>query len=108
MVQAQLVILVLFYDPAERIYPLQPATWTRNRASTMADVISGNKMPIAASLHATAEPVRQHASKMLFNCLVRVFVFSAMKGIRQNLKFDDERLYISALFHDLHDAPWSG
>ena len=39
--------------------------------------------------------------EMLFNHSVRVFVFGAMKGIRQNLKFDSELLYVAALFHDL-------
>ena len=38
---------------------------------------------------------------MLFNHSVRVYVFGAMKGIRQNLKFDSELLYVSALFHDM-------
>ena len=38
---------------------------------------------------------------MLFNHSVRVFVFGAMKGIRQKLTFDPELLYIAALFHDL-------
>jgi hypothetical protein len=37
----------------------------------------------------------------LFNHSVRVFVFGAMKGVRQNLKFDSELLYVAALFHDL-------
>ena len=38
---------------------------------------------------------------MLFNHFVRVYVFGAMKGIRQNLKFDLELLYVAALFHDI-------
>jgi len=38
---------------------------------------------------------------MLFNHSVRVFVFGAMKGIRQKIKFDSELLYVAALFHDL-------
>src|SRR5262245_66008746 len=38
---------------------------------------------------------------MLYNHSVRVFVFGAMRGIRQNLKFDSELLYVAALFHDL-------
>jgi hypothetical protein len=49
----------------------------------------------------TAELVRQHESELLFNHSVRVFVFGAMKGIRENLKFDSELLYVAALFHDL-------
>ena len=40
-------------------------------------------------------------SDLLFNHSVRVFLFGAMKGIRQNLKFDFELLYVAALFHDL-------
>ncbi len=38
---------------------------------------------------------------MLFNHSIRVFVFGAMKGVRQNLKFNSELLYVAALFHDL-------
>jgi len=54
-------------------------------ASTMADVISGNKIPDSSITHSAAEAVRKHESQMSFKHLVRVFVFSAMKGIRQNL-----------------------
>ncbi|WP_245474880.1 c-type cytochrome [Bradyrhizobium sp. Leo121] len=64
-------------------------------------------IPDSSIAHAAAEPVRKRESQMLFNHSVRVFVFAAMKGIRQKLKFEDELLYVSALFHDLHDAPWS-
>jgi HD superfamily phosphodiesterase len=38
---------------------------------------------------------------MLFNHSVRVYVFGAMKGFRENLKFDPELLYVAALFHDM-------
>jgi hypothetical protein len=37
----------------------------------------------------------------LFNHSVRVYVFGAMKGTRQNIKFDPELLYVAALFHDM-------
>jgi len=37
----------------------------------------------------------------LFNHSVRVFLFGALKGIRQDLKFDPELLFVAALFHDL-------
>jgi hypothetical protein len=45
--------------------------------------------------------VRQYEDEMLFNHSVRVYVFGAIKGIRQKLKFDSELLYVAALFHDL-------
>jgi HD superfamily phosphodiesterase len=67
----------------------------------MADMISGIKIPDSEIAREAAELVRQHQSELLFNHSVRVFVFGAMKGIRQNLKFDSELLYVAALFHDL-------
>jgi len=67
----------------------------------MADVFSGIKIPDSKIAREAAELVRQHETELLFNHSVRVFVFGAMKGVRQNLKFDYELLYVSALFHDL-------
>jgi HD superfamily phosphodiesterase len=67
----------------------------------MADILSGIKIPDSKVAREAAELVRQHESELLFNHSVRVFVFGAMKGIRQNLKFDSELLYVAALFHDL-------
>ena len=67
----------------------------------MVDVISGIKIPDSKIAREAAELVRQHENEMLFNHSVRVFVFGAMKGVRENLKFDSELLYVAALFHDL-------
>jgi hypothetical protein len=67
----------------------------------MTDPISGIKIPDSKIAREAAEMVRQYETEMLFNHSVRVFVFGAMKGIRQSLKFDSELLYIAALFHDL-------
>src|SRR4051794_27644907 len=64
-------------------------------------VFSGIRIPDSKIAREAAELVRQHESEMLFNHSVRVFVFGAMKGARQNLKFDSELLYVAALFHDL-------
>jgi hypothetical protein len=67
----------------------------------MADILSGIKIPDSKIAREAAELVRQHETEMLYNHSVRVFVFGAMKGVRQNLKFDSELLYVAALFHDL-------
>ena len=67
----------------------------------MADVISDIKIPDSKIAREAAELVRQYESELLFNHSVRVFVFGAMKGSRQKLKFDPELLYVAALFHDL-------
>lgn len=67
----------------------------------MTDAISGIRIPDSKIAREAAELVRQHESEMLFNHSVRVFAFGALKGVRQNLKFDAELLYVAALFHDL-------
>src|SRR3954453_2960151 len=67
----------------------------------MADEISGIRIPDSKIAREAAELVRQHESDMLFNHSVRVFVFGAMRGMRQKVKFDSELLYVAALFHDL-------
>ena len=67
----------------------------------MTDVISGIKIPDSKIAREAAELMRQHESELLFNHSVRVFLFGAMKGTRQNLKFDSELLYVASLFHDL-------
>src|ERR1700752_3903502 len=67
----------------------------------MANMISSVRIPDSKMAREAPELVRQHAGEMLFNRSVRVYVSGAMKGVRQNLKFDSELLYVAALFHDL-------
>jgi hypothetical protein len=67
----------------------------------MTSVISGVKIPDSKLAREAAELVRSYEDEMLFNHSVRVYVFGAMKGLRQKLKFDSELLYVAALFHDL-------
>lgn len=67
----------------------------------MTDVFSGIKIPDSKIAREATELVRQQETEMLFNHSVRVFAFGAMKGVRQNLKFNSELLYVAALFHDL-------
>lgn len=67
----------------------------------MTNVISGVKIPDSKLAREAAELVRSYEDEMLFNHSVRVYVFGAMKGLRQKLKFDPELLYVAALFHDL-------
>jgi hypothetical protein len=67
----------------------------------MADISSDIKIPDSKLAREAAELVRQHETELLYNHSVRVFLFGAMKGTRENLKFDPELLYVAALFHDL-------
>jgi HD domain len=67
----------------------------------MATVISGVTIPDSKIAREATDVVRQHQTEVLFNHSVRAYVFGAMKGTRQNLKFDSELLYVAALFHDM-------
>jgi HD superfamily phosphodiesterase len=67
----------------------------------MADVISGVTIPDSKIAREAAEFAREHQTEMLFNHSVRTYVFGAMEGVRQHLKFDSELLYVAALFHDM-------
>jgi hypothetical protein len=67
----------------------------------MAYVTSGIEIPDSKIAREATELVRHHESEMLFNHSVRVYLFGAMRGIRLNLKFDSELLYVAALFHDM-------
>jgi hypothetical protein len=67
----------------------------------MANVICGVTIPDSKIARDAAELVRQHQTETFFNHNVRTYVFGAMKGMRQNLKFDSELLYVAALFHDM-------
>src|SRR3954453_11755806 len=67
----------------------------------MPGLISGVKIPDSKIAREATELVRQHETEMLFNHSVRVYMFGAIRGVHQKLKFDAELLYIAALFHDL-------
>lgn len=64
-------------------------------------IIAGVKIPDSKIARQARELVREHETELLFNHSVRVFLFGAMKGMREKLKFDPELLYVAALFHDI-------
>jgi len=45
--------------------------------------------------------LRAHATDLLFNHSIRVYLFAAEQGRRRKLGFDPELLYVAAAFHDL-------
>jgi hypothetical protein len=45
--------------------------------------------------------LREHASELLFNHSLRVYLFAAEQGRERQLRFDPELLYVAAAFHDL-------
>ncbi|MBW4028520.1 MAG: HD domain-containing protein [Acidobacteria bacterium] len=47
------------------------------------------------------EILREHATDLIFNHSMRVYLFAAEQGRQDKLQFDPELLYVSAAFHDL-------
>jgi HD superfamily phosphodiesterase len=47
------------------------------------------------------ELVREAASPLIFNHSQRVYLFGALRGRAQGLRYDPELLYVGAMFHDL-------
>lgn len=63
------------------------------------------KIPDSRLARAIGEFVRDNETELLFNHSSRVYLFGALAGARQNLKFDPELLYAGAMFHDVGLMP---
>lgn len=63
--------------------------------------IAGVAIPDSALAREATDLIRTAESDLLFNHSQRVFVFGALQGERQGLRYDPELLYIGAMFHDL-------
>ncbi|WP_456288340.1 HD domain-containing protein [Paenibacillus sp. AK002] len=67
----------------------------------MSHVVAEIQIPDSTLTKAAAELLREHGNDLLWNHSHRVYLFGALMGKRNNVKYDVELLYISALFHDL-------
>ena len=67
----------------------------------MGHAIAGIIIPDSKLACEAAQLVKETESTLLFNHSTRVFLFGALAGTRNKLKFDTELLYIGAMFHDM-------
>jgi hypothetical protein len=67
----------------------------------MTKSIADIAIPDSKLANEAAELLREYGNLLLWNHSHRVFLFGALLGRRENLMYDPELLYISALFHDL-------
>ncbi|WP_433245810.1 HD domain-containing protein [Streptosporangium sp. CA-135522] len=66
------------------------------------------KLPVVPDTKLVAEAtdlVRQAASPLIYHHSRRVYFWGALRGQRENLRYDPEILYVGALFHDLGLVP---
>jgi len=67
----------------------------------MVKTTAGIEIPDSKLATEAADILREYGNELLWNHSHRVFLFGSLLGRRENLKYDPELLYISALFHDL-------
>jgi len=63
--------------------------------------IAGIKIPDSRLTLEAQEILKEHGSELLWNHSNRVYLFGALQGKKSQRKYDEELLYVSALFHDL-------
>ena len=62
---------------------------------------AGVRIPDSALARQVTEFIRDAEGDLLFHHSARVYVWGALTGRRQGLRFDPELLYTAAMFHDL-------
>ena len=67
----------------------------------MSPTIAGIQIPDSALAKATTEYIRDVESDLLYHHSRRVFLFGALSGERKQLDYNQELLYVGAMFHDL-------
>ncbi|GGF39987.1 phosphohydrolase [Aliidongia dinghuensis] len=63
--------------------------------------IAGIKIPDSKMARDLNQLIRDTESDLLFHHSTRVYLFGALTGVRKDLKYDPELLYVGAMFHDI-------
>lgn len=63
--------------------------------------IAGIKIPDSHLALEAQDILKEHGSQLLWNHSNRVYLFGALQGKKAQRTYDEELLYVSALFHDL-------
>jgi len=63
--------------------------------------VAGVELPDSKLARDATEYVRKLSAPVVFNHVLRTYVFGALLGQAMNLKFDSELFYLGAVFHDL-------
>src|SRR5258708_15080641 len=74
---------------------------SRKEHIIMTKRIAGIAIPDSKLSTEAADALREYGTPLLWNHSHRVFLFGSLLGRQENLKYDAELLYMSALFHDL-------
>jgi HD superfamily phosphodiesterase len=67
----------------------------------MSTLTSDLAIPDSLLAKEATDMLREHATDLLFNHSIRVYLFAAEQGRQQERRFDPELLYVASAFHDL-------
>ena len=67
----------------------------------MTTTIAGIEIPDSRLADEATELVREVSTQLLFDHSRRVYLWGALQGANRGLRYDQELLYVAALFHDL-------
>lgn len=67
--------------------------------------IAGISIPDSTIATQATELLLTHGTEFLYNHSLRVFLFASLNAQRDDIRYDRELLYISAVFHDLGLTP---
>lgn len=67
----------------------------------MSETIAGIQVPDSTLAREATALVRDAASELVYDHSRRVYVFGALRGQEQGVRYDPELLYVGAMFHDL-------
>jgi hypothetical protein len=67
----------------------------------MKKTIAGVDIPDGVMARAATDLIRATESELMFHHALRAFLFGTLTGYRENLTFDEELLYVAAMFHNV-------
>ncbi|MGF6779821.1 phosphohydrolase [Paraburkholderia sp. GAS334] len=67
----------------------------------MTKSIAGVDIPDGVMAQAATDLIRGTESELMFHHALRAFLFGALTGYREHLRFDAELLYVGAMFHNV-------
>jgi hypothetical protein len=67
----------------------------------MTNSIADIRIPDSKLAQEATQLIRDTEPPLLFHHSTRVYLWGALAGVRKNLKFDPELLYVGAMFHDI-------
>jgi HD superfamily phosphodiesterase len=78
---------------------------TVDQEEPMPTSIADIEIPDTTLVAEATELVREAAGPLIFHHSRRVYLFGALRGREQGLRYDPELLYVGAMFHDLGLTP---